>query len=109
MSEKSNDKNNINSRSEHLRNTTDTVKEIAEQLGIDPDLLTLKFSFLFDKMHDAVPPYIETTSALKKERNVTSEEIAKLDKKSKIKESDSVEINKLIKSLLEKLNGKGEK
>lgn len=104
MSEKSNDKNNINSRSEHLRNTTDIVKEIAEQSGIDPDLLTRKF-----KMHDAGYPNIETTSALKKERKVTSEEIAKLDKKSKIKESDSVEINKLIKSLLEKLKGKSEK
>lgn len=57
MSEKSNDKNNINSRSEHLRKPTDTVKEIAEQLGIDPDLLTIAF-----KMHDEGHAYIGTTS-----------------------------------------------
>lgn len=62
MSEKSNDKNYINSRSEHLRKPTDTVKEIAEQLGIDPDLLTIAF-----KMHDEGHAYIGTTSALKEE------------------------------------------
>lgn len=38
---KSNDKNNINSRSEHLRNTTDTVKEIAEQFINSKNLTVL--------------------------------------------------------------------
>lgn len=69
MSEKSNDKNYINSRSEHLRKPTDTVKEIAEQLGIDPDLLTIAF-----KMHDEGHAYIGTPSALKEETKMKKTE-----------------------------------